>query len=217
MKTVYVAQFGQLNIRFALREGDVFVSKSDLFAAITDCFTEKARLLGHDFIETGLSFFADTADKNSVLLGDSEIGPAIQFHAAGNLLHSLSDLIDVDDRELRESSFRVSSLLRWYCRIMPQVDQYFGRRVEDMLASVKNRLDRHNPAIPVEISFGDGMYTAECDALSLVTEAKTFEELTELVWELVPDMIEVNELEIDPDSVRLRFEMAQSAGQLKAN
>lgn len=73
------------------------------------------------------------------------------------------------------------------------------------------------PAYPVTVTQGDGMYTAECEALSLVTEAKTFEELTERVWELVPDMIEANDLPINPDTLRLRFEVQQDAYQLKVN
>ena len=55
------------------------------------------------------------------------------------------------------------------------------------------------------------MFTAECDALHLVTEADTFEALTERVWKLAPDMIEANELGIDPDSLRLNFKFVQSA------
>lgn len=68
-----------------------------------------------------------------------------------------------------------------------------------------------NQPIDVEVTHGDGMFTAECDALHLVTEADTFEALTERVWELAPDMIEANELGIDPDSLRLNFKFVQSA------
>lgn len=63
----------------------------------------------------------------------------------------------------------------------------------------------------VEVTQGDGMFTAECDALHLVTEASTFEALTERVWEIAPDMIEANNLEIELDSLRLSFKFAQSA------
>ncbi|WP_404419068.1 DUF1902 domain-containing protein [Marinospirillum sp.] len=73
------------------------------------------------------------------------------------------------------------------------------------------------PTYPVIVTQGDGMYTAECDALSLVTEARTFEELTERVWELAPDMIEANDLAMDPETLRLRFEVQQDAYQLKVN
>lgn len=68
-----------------------------------------------------------------------------------------------------------------------------------------------NQPIDVEVTHGDGMFTAECDVLHLVTEADTFEALTERVWELAPDMIEANELGIDPDSLRLNFKFVQSA------
>lgn len=61
----------------------------------------------------------------------------------------------------------------------------------------------------VEVTFGDGMYTAECEDLHLVTEAPTFEALTERVWELVPEMIEANHLALDADRMRLHFEFEQ--------
>jgi|GEM_PF-2429805 hypothetical protein len=55
------------------------------------------------------------------------------------------------------------------------------------------------PTYPVIVTHGDGMYTAGCEALSLVMEAKTFEEeLTERVRELAPDMIQVNDFSINP-------------------
>lgn len=217
MSKIYTAIFGHLPLRFALRSDDIFVSKNDLFAAILDCFTPDMRQHGEQFIESCLNFMADSEDKNSIILGESEIGPAIQFHAAGSLLSALSDLIDVDDHELRESSFRVTTLLRWFSSTLVQVDQHFGRGIREMLESVKSRLDRINPALPVIVTQGDGMYTAECDALSLVTEAKTFEELTEKVWELAPDMIDANNLAIDLETLRLRFEVQQDAYQLKVN
>jgi len=65
----------------------------------------------------------------------------------------------------------------------------------------------------VTISHGEGVYTAECDALHLVTEAETFEALTARVWELAPDMIEANDLSIDPKSLRFNFEFFQSANE----
>lgn len=63
---------------------------------------------------------------------------------------------------------------------------------------------------PVEVTYGYGMYTAVCDALHIVTESKTFEGLTHRVWEVVPDMIEANDLPLDVESIRLRFEVSQS-------
>lgn len=209
----FVASFGELPVRFVLRSGDLFVSKDDLFAAITSCFTPRIQALGGQFIEHGLSLLSDSQDKRAAVMGDSEIGPAVHFHAAGSLLHSLSDLTNVDSDDLRESSFRVSTLLRWYSAATARADEHFGRTVVDLLGSVKKRLDRLNPPLTVEVTFSDGYYTAECDALNLVTEAKTLDELTERTWLLVPDLIELNDLPMDADSVRLRFDLVQSAQQ----
>lgn len=211
MSKIYTASFGSLPVRFVLKNEDLFVSKIDLYAAITECFTERIRALGVEFIDKGLCLLGDSADRAPGILGDSEIGPAIHFHAAGALLGSLSDLIDVDSDDLRESSFRVNTLWAWYSESIITAVQFFGRTAMDMLSSVKNRLDRINPAILVHVTQGDGMYTAECDSLHLVTEAYTFEELTERVWELAPDMIEANDLSIDPGSLRLRFELFQDS------
>ncbi len=58
-----------------------------------------------------------------------------------------------------------------------------------------------------------GMWVAACDALFLATEAKTFEALTDRVWEIAPDIIEANGLSIDPKSLRFNFEFIQSADE----
>lgn len=38
----------------------------------------------------------------------------------------------------------------------------------------------------------DNVWVAECDALGLVTEAPTYEELTERVWQIAPELYEMN-------------------------
>jgi hypothetical protein len=78
-----------------------------------------------------------------------------------------------------------------------------------MMNNVVRLHKRH--AYKVDVTQGDGMYTAECDALHLVTEAETFEALTARVWELVPDMIAANGLNIDVNSLRLQFNFTQSS------
>lgn len=67
--------------------------------------------------------------------------------------------------------------------------------------------------LSVTVTHSEGVYTAECDALHLVTEAKTFETLTARVWELAPDMIEANDLSIDPKFLLFNFEFIQSADE----
>ncbi|MCS3431622.1 DUF1902 domain-containing protein [Klebsiella sp. BIGb0407] len=56
----------------------------------------------------------------------------------------------------------------------------------------------------------ENVWVAECDALGLVTEAGTYEELTERVWEIVPELYEINGLGDNPDGIRLSFNQAQS-------
>ncbi len=53
-------------------------------------------------------------------------------------------------------------------------------------------------------------FVAVCDELRLVTEAPTFEALTERVWEIAPEMAQENGRHIAPQSLRLRFEFDQS-------
>ena len=53
-------------------------------------------------------------------------------------------------------------------------------------------------------------FVAECDELHLVTEAPTFEGLTERVWEIAPDLLELNGIPVAPQNLRLRFELEQS-------
>lgn len=46
----------------------------------------------------------------------------------------------------------------------------------------------------VEVTHEDGMWTAVCDELGLVTEAKTYEALTERVWDIAPELCSENNL-----------------------
>jgi hypothetical protein len=80
-----------------------------------------------------------------------------------------------------------------------------------MMLSVKNRLDRISPPLTVSVTHSDGFYTAVCDDLCLVTEAKTIDELRDRVWELAPELAHLNHLPIDADSMRFTFDMAPPA------
>ncbi|MDR2154977.1 MAG: DUF1902 domain-containing protein [Burkholderiaceae bacterium] len=60
------------------------------------------------------------------------------------------------------------------------------------------------------------VWVAECDALHLVTEAETYEGLVNRVWEVMPDLVEVNGLSLAPTDVRLRFSHVEIAPQLLA-
>ncbi|MDC9606868.1 DUF1902 domain-containing protein [Xenorhabdus griffiniae] len=57
----------------------------------------------------------------------------------------------------------------------------------------------------------DDMWVAECDELGLVTEAKTYDELTEKVWEIAPELYEINGLGDHSEVFRLKFVQEQSS------
>ena len=56
----------------------------------------------------------------------------------------------------------------------------------------------------------DNVWVAQCDALGLVTEAATYEELTERVWEIAPELYVMNGLGSNPARISLSFNQEQS-------
>lgn len=218
--SIYTAQFGAFPIRFVLKDGDVFVSRDDLFAAMNDCFVPNSREFAVQFFDFGLNMVGDSGDKRSTVLGDSVIGAAIHFHAVGNLLDSICDIARNPSvgateagEDLRESCFRTHALLEWYLATLSQVDEYFGRSIAEMMSSVKSRLDRLNPPFIVNVSHDSecGMWIAVCDEIGLVTEAETYEELTERVWEIAPEIAVENGISITDETMRLSFQQNQAA------
>lgn len=81
---------------------------------------------------------------------------------------------------------------------------------------IRPKFSNSGATFKVVVTFSDGFYTAECDALHLVTEAPTLDALTQSTWELVPDLIELNALALDPAHVQLRFDVLQSTPQRHA-
>ncbi|MBD2816577.1 DUF1902 domain-containing protein [Xenorhabdus sp. Flor] len=57
----------------------------------------------------------------------------------------------------------------------------------------------------------DDMWIAECDELGLVTESKTYDELIEKVWEIAPELYEINGLGDQSEVIRLKFVQEQSS------
>lgn len=57
----------------------------------------------------------------------------------------------------------------------------------------------------------ENLWVAECDALGIVTEAKSFEDLTKQVQELVPDMIEANQIQLGGRKPYLNFSHLEEA------
>ena len=56
----------------------------------------------------------------------------------------------------------------------------------------------------------DNVWVTQCDALGLVTEAATYEELTERVWEIAPELYVMNGLGSNPARISLSFNQEQS-------
>ncbi|EDS8889484.1 DUF1902 domain-containing protein [Salmonella enterica] len=52
----------------------------------------------------------------------------------------------------------------------------------------------HNKTFDVKVyhDHDENVWVAECDALGLVTEASTYEELTERVWLIAPELYKLN-------------------------
>lgn len=216
--SIFTANFGKFPVRFVSKGAEVFVCKADLLAALRDCFTENTKSMAEGMFDIGLSMVGDAKDRQAATLGDSEIGPVVHFHAVGNLLNSLSDLTDVDSAELRETSFRVNALWRWYCSTLGLVDDFFGRTLKDLLTSVKTRLDRIAPPFVAEVVFDveSGMWVASCDELSVATEAPSYEAVTERFWEIAPEIAHDNGIDFD-ESSRIQFRHVEgAAGRIRA-
>ncbi len=66
-------------------------------------------------------------------------------------------------------------------------------------------MNKSNPSFLVNVTVQDNIWTAECGALGLVTEAGSYEELVERAWEIAPDLAELNGVASAGD-ICLRFE-----------
>ncbi|SUG74639.1 Domain of uncharacterised function (DUF1902) [Salmonella enterica subsp. enterica] len=184
MNNIYIASFGNIDIRFVNVDDDVFVSQGDFIRAMESCLTDDMKHIAGLFITGGVKIVGDTSDSRSAILGDSVIGPAIHFHAVGNILTSLVDMKNESNSSLRESCYRMNSLLQWYTIALSEADKYFGRNVADLLSSVKRRLDRLNSPFTVNVIHDGDVWVATCDELGLVTEAPDYESLTQRVWDV---------------------------------
>jgi hypothetical protein len=65
-------------------------------------------------------------------------------------------------------------------------------------------INRHHKPFIVKVTVCEGVWTAVCDALGLVTEADSYEQLIERAWEVAPDLIELNAIDVAGD-IRLQF------------
>lgn len=215
MKSIFIAQFGQFPLRFILKNDELFVSRADLTAIFYDFFPVSHRSFVDEIINKGIpNIIGDKLDVTSGVIGNSEIGAVIHFHAVGNLVTSYSELIDVDSDILRNAAFQVRTFSRWYIKALSQADEHFGRTLEDLLMSVKNRLDRINPPYVVEVICDTGnnetWWVGTCDKLHLATEGETYEELQERVWQIAPEMHELQGYGKESDNIRIAFIQTES-------
>lgn len=72
-------------------------------------------------------------------------------------------------------------------------------------------LNRAAPPFIVEVIYEDGIYTAQCSEIGLVTEERTYEALTERVWEIAPELVADNQPDVDMDNIRILFQHIQSS------
>lgn len=206
----YSAKFGDRELRFVTLSRELYVSRNDLIEAVRDCCTDYVKPVASTLVEKYMDMFTDSHDSKCAILSDSSIGPVIHFHAAGNLLDTMSDFNDTGNDELIESGRRINTLFLWFSDASYNANNYFGMTIFDTLGSVKNRLDRYSPPFVVTVTH-DGMWVAECDDLGLVTEAESYDELTNRVWEIAPELYEDNGLGKASDGIRIQFIQEQSS------
>ncbi|WP_261370762.1 DUF1902 domain-containing protein [Yersinia massiliensis] len=209
MNNIFIANFDGVDVRFVNVADDVFVSQSDFVHAAKKCLADDMKHLADLVVHGGIKIVGDNLDSRSAILGDSVIGPAIHFHAVGNLISSFVEMSDVENPSLRESAYRMHSLFQWYAVALADADNYFGRDVTDLLWSVKKRMDRINTPYTVHVYHDTDVWVATCDEIGLVTEAPDYEALTERVWEVAEDLIEANDIDRPFENLRLSFVQTQ--------
>lgn len=210
MKNIYKAQYGNITVRFAMRDGDLYVSWDDIALVFEDFSPEYAKKVA---LEEGLSIVADSQDQTAIVVDVDTIGKAVNVFAVGTLISSLAALASEHDKGLLEIGIPAQAAFKWYFSVISDANDYFDRGLGDIMASAIKRMDRVNPALPVNITYSEGVYTAVCNELYLVTESKSLDELQELVWDLAPDLIDLNDLDIDPENLRLSFLLEQSINE----
>jgi hypothetical protein len=87
-----------------------------------------------------------------------------------------------------------------------------GQSVDLFLAKlIKNT---KTDVFEVIVSVHEGIWTAECDQLGLVTEADSYDELVERACLIAPELAELNHLAVDADKLSLAFFHEQSVQAL---
>lgn len=64
-------------------------------------------------------------------------------------------------------------------------------------------IHQHDHSFVVNVATAEGIWFARCEALGLVAEADSYDELIERVWQVLPELAAANEQH--PDDIRLHF------------
>ena len=133
------------------------------------------------------------------------------FFAAFNLMCLLASLEDESNPTVKSTAIHADEIVRWYPHACIEAFEHFGLDPLSVHQSMTKRMHFAPPPISVEILEEGGIYTAICETLGIVTEATTTDELINQVYELVPDMVELNRPDLASELVRLSFEFAPPA------
>ncbi|VEH66651.1 Uncharacterised protein [Rodentibacter pneumotropicus] len=134
---IYCTIWG-ISITIYFKNDELFVSKADLIAIFYDFFPVSYRTFVDEIINNGIpNIIGDKHDITSGIIGQSEVGAVIHFHAVGNLITSYSELTDVDSDVLRNAAYQVRTFSHWYIKALSKADEHFGRTIEDLFMSVK--------------------------------------------------------------------------------
>lgn len=208
--SVFTDYFNSRPLRFILKDKDLFVSKEDLIQLLSDFMPQDYKEVADQMVSHGIPYvIGDKSDIASGIIGEREVGAVIHFHAVGNLIVLCSDLLEIDDAVLREAVQKAKELGSWYVAALSRAEKHFKLTKEDMLMSVKRRLDLINPPYVVEVMYDieDNIpsWIGTCDKLHLVTEGRTYEELQSKVWEIAPEMHQLQGFGKETDNIRIAF------------
>lgn len=157
----------------------------------------KRSLLSYDDFKCLMSLFGKFIDSNNVPYVSTGL-----FCDSRENLNYIYTVIGIDDiASVRALHFDFS------CEIARQ--RVFDEKIfiADIVYGVKD-MDK---VLNVDITYDDGYYTAECSAINLVTESDSLSELHKFICDLTPDLIELNEINMNPDEVLFNYHFSQSA------
>ncbi|WP_151732241.1 DUF1902 domain-containing protein [Acinetobacter ursingii] len=209
MHKIHNSKFGDKTVRFVLPSqcGDVFVAKNDISEILVEACTYEFRPTFAKFFDNILSDHLDSFDRRGAVIELDRIGPVVHHHAIGNILQVLGDVhSDAITQRFAENSYRFRTIFKWYIEASIQANNDLDVSLHDLINSVKRRLDHYNPPFIVNVTHIDGIWVGENDDLGLVTEAKSYDELTERVWEIAPELADLNDLDIDIEDMRITFQ-----------